>query len=204
MNVLVRFLLAMIGPVMLAACASKPVTSPPPPTVTGDVAMTEKGGSRQQEVTVTATVEKVDQKERRVTLLGPDGTTETIHVGPEVRNLAQLKRGDSVIATYYQSVAFEVVKPGEAELGVSSLGGAAGAEPGEKPGAVGGQAIRLVADVVKLDRKHMQAVLKGPEGKTLTVDVQRPEVFDKVKVGDRVVILYTEAVGIDVHAAPKR
>jgi uncharacterized OB-fold protein len=64
--------------------------------------------------------------------------------------------------------------------------------------------VTIVADIVKLDRKNKQAVLKGAEGKTVTVNVQRPEVFDKVKVGDRVEITYTEAVAIDVQPAAKR
>lgn len=204
MKPLMTLAVAVIGSVSLAACAgSKPVATPPPPTVTEDVSMTEKGGERHQEIVVTATVEKVDQKERLVTLRGPDGTTDTIRLGPEVRNLAQLERGDSVIATYYRSVAFEVVKRSDAELGVAGLAGVGRAEPGEKPGGVGGQAMRLVADIVKLDRKNQQAVLKGAKGDTITVDVQRPEVFDKVKVGDRVEIIYTEAVAIDVQPASK-
>ena len=204
MNVRMRFAIALIGPVALAACASnQPVATPPAPTVAEGMTMTEKGGVRQQQITVAATVESVDQKERLVTLRGPDGTSNTIRVGPEVRNLAQVKRGDSVVATYYQSVAFEVVKRSETELGAEAVTGAARAELGEKPGGVGGQTIRLVADIVKLDPKNKQAVLKGAEGKTITVDVQRPEVFDKVKVGDRVEIVYTEAVGIDVQPAAK-
>ena len=47
-------------------------------------------------------------------------------------------------------------------------------------------------------------MLKGPEGKTTTVNVQNPAAFDRVKVGDRVEIRLTEAIGIDVQPAPKR
>lgn len=187
----------------LSACASK-VAPPPPPTVAAGFATTDRGAVREAEIEVRATVQSIDQKERLVTLLLPDGTTETVRVGPEVRNLPQVKRGDSVVVTYLQSIAFEVVKPGEAKLGAAAVEGAARAEPGEKPGAIGGRAITVVADIVKLDRKHQQAVLKGPKGKTVTVTVQHPEVFDKVKVGDRVEITYTEAVAVDVQPAPKR
>jgi len=203
MNVRKRITLAATCAIAFAACAAKPVATPPPPTVTSDIKATEQGGSRHEEVTVTATVEKIDQKQRLVTLRGPDGTSQTIRLGPEVKNFAQLKRGDSVVATYYQSLAFKVVKPGDAALGVTGVEGVAAAEPGQKPGAVGGRVMTLVADIVKIDRKHQQVTLKGAKGKTLTVDVERPEVFDKIKVGDRVEITYTEAVGIDVRAAAK-
>jgi len=203
MNVRNGIALGVVCTLALAACSTKTAT-PPPPTVTSGVTSTERGGSRHQEVTVTATVEKIDQKERLVTLRGPDGTTETIRVGPEVRNLPQVKRGDEVIATYYQSIAFEVLKPGEAKVGAAGVEGAAAAELGQRPGAVGARVVTVVADIVKLDRKNQQAVLKGPEGKTMTVNVQNPENFNKVKVGDRVEITYTEAVAIDVQAAPKK
>jgi hypothetical protein len=187
----------------LVACAPK-VTPPPPATMNSEFATTDKGAVREAEIVVQAKVQSIDQKERLVTLLLADGTTEEVRVGPDVRNLSQVKRGDTVIATYLQSVAFEVVKKGEAKLGAAAVEAAERAAPGEKPGAIGGRAVTVVADVVKLDRKRQQAVLKGPRGKTVTVDVQHPEVFDKVKVGDRVEIAYREAIAIDVQPAPKR
>ncbi len=187
----------------LAACSAKS-SAPPEPTVSTASASTDKGGARATEVTVTATVEKIDLKERLVTLKGPDGGTETIRVGDDVRNLAQVKRGDEVVATYYQSVAFEVVKPGEAKLGATAEEGAGRAELGGKPGVAAARVITIVADIAKLDRKNSQAVLRGPKGETTTVNVKNPENFDKVKVGDRVEITLTEAVAIDVQPAPKK
>jgi hypothetical protein len=188
---------------LVAACAAEKAT-PPPPTVATTMGTTEKGGIRQQEVTVRAIVEKVDVKERLVTLRGPDGTTETIRLPADVRNLPQVKKGDEVIASYYQSIAFEVVKKSDAKLGVSAEEGGARAQLGEKPGAVGARVVTIVADVVKLDREAKQAVLKGADGKTTTVNVHNPAAFDKVKVGDRVEIKLTEAVGIDVQPAAKK
>jgi len=186
----------------LGACAAETKT-PPPPTVSAATASTEKGGVRAQEVTVTATVEKIDVKNREVTLKGPDGASETITVGPEVRNLPQVKRGDHVVVTYYQSVAFEVLKPGQAKPSVDGSEGAARTELGERPGAAGARVITLVADIVKLDRRNQQAVLRGPKGKVVTVNVQNPDAFNKVKVGDTVEIKLTEALAIDVQPAPK-
>jgi hypothetical protein len=110
-----------------------------------------------------------------------------------------MKKCDQVVATYHQSVAFEVVKASEKKLGATVEGGMARAKPGEQPGAIGASTLKVVADIVKLDRTHQQAVLKGAEGEQITVDVENPENFDKVKVGDRVEITLTEAVAIDVQ-----
>lgn len=203
MRLITRTTVAALSALLVTACSTK-TAPPPPPTVTAAMGATEKGGIRQQEVTVVAIVEKVDMKNRLVTLRGPDGTTETIRVPQETRNLAQVKKGDEVIATYYQSAAFEVVKKSDAKLGVTAEEGGARAELGEKPGAIGARVVTIVADVVKLDKETKQAVLKGPEGKTTTVNVYNPAAFEKVKVGDRVEIRLTEAVAIDVQPAPKK
>ena len=46
-----------------------------------------------------------------VTLKGPDGNVFTVHCGDQVKNLAQVKKGDLVQVTYYESLAYEVKKP---------------------------------------------------------------------------------------------
>ena len=193
----------MLSALVLTSCSTHK-DNPPPPTLAQSTESTAKGGSRSQEITIAATVVKVDQKERLVTLRGPDGATETIRVSDQVRNLPQVKKGDQVLVTYYQSVAFEVVKPGEKKLGVTGQEGLGRAELGEKPGGVAARVITIVADIAKLDRKNQQAVLRGPKGETMTVDVQNPDNFDKVKVGDRVEITLTEAIAIDVQPAPAK
>jgi len=187
---------------LAAACAAKTAT-PPGPTMTSSTTSTEKGGSRQNVIELRATVEKVDVKNRLVTLRGPDGNKQTIAVGEEVRNLPQLERGDQVIVTYYQAVAFQVLEPGTAEPDVTGGHAAVRAEPGEKPGGMAARVVTLVADVVSLNREAEQAVLRGPEGDILTVHVQNPENFDKVKIGDTVAIRVTEALAIDVEPATK-
>ncbi len=49
---------------------------------------------------------------RIVTLKGEDGVVSDLKVGKEVRNLAQVKKGDQVVATYHEAIAYEVFKPG--------------------------------------------------------------------------------------------
>ncbi|HEY1965107.1 MAG TPA: hypothetical protein VGG59_09260, partial [Acidobacteriaceae bacterium] len=46
------------------------------------------------EETLTATVVKVDQDTRMITLRSTDGEEATIEAGPEIKNLAQLHAGD--------------------------------------------------------------------------------------------------------------
>jgi hypothetical protein len=44
-------------------------------------------------------------------------------------------------------------------------------------------------------------MLKGPDGDIVVVKVQDPSNMDKVKVGDTIVITYTEALAIAVRPA---
>jgi hypothetical protein len=115
-----------------AGCASEP--KPP------------SGIVRENTVSSTATVQKIDLDTREVSLVGTDGKPFTIKCGPEVRNLPELRVGDKVTATYYESVAYEVHKPGSVEAGTRAAVGAARVEPGEKPGAVAANVVQIDGD----------------------------------------------------------
>ena len=86
-------------------------------------------------VVATAEVVAVDQADRTVTLMGPQGNTVEIEVGEEVRNFDQIAVGDQVRATYLESVALYLGEPGSLPE-VGGGGVAARAAEGEKPAGV--------------------------------------------------------------------
>jgi hypothetical protein len=155
-------------------------------------------------VTLTATVEAVDQKKRLVTLKGPEGNLVTVHADERVKNLPQVKKGDVVSATYYESLAYEVKKPGQAEPGVAVAQDVVTAKPGQKPAAAGAQAVVVTSTIEAIDKKRNTVTLKGPDGTSTTIKVKDPSKLDKVAVGDLVEITYTEALAVAVEAAPKK
>jgi hypothetical protein len=184
----------------VAGCAATEVATPPPPQVVA----VEKQDSpdrleRSNTVTVTAIVSEIDVARRLVTLRGSDGTEETIEVGPEVRNLAQVKRGDEVTVTYFESVVFQLLKPGEGQPGVGVAEVADRAQPGERPAAVGAEAIRITATVVKVDKKKPSLTLKGSDGKLVTLPVRDASRLDPVKVGDLLQIDFKRALAVAVE-----
>lgn len=193
-------IVALVCATALSACAAE-VAPPAAPTVDTKIAATKTGGVRSQAVTIRATVEKVDQKSRRVKLVGFDGTKETITVGPEVKNLAQVKKGDVVVVTYFQAAAFDVLKKGEKGEDPTAVAGAVTAEPGEKPGGLAAEVHTMVVDVLKLDPDKSTATVRGPEGDVVTIDIRNPVVFQKVKVGDKVQVTLAEAMAVDVQKA---
>jgi hypothetical protein len=154
-------------------------------------------------VTETATVQAVDLAARVITLKGSKGNVYDITAGKEVRNLAQVKVGDQVKVKYYQSLAIEVMAPGQAPGGTQAAVVTDRAKPGEKPaGMIGGQ-VTVTAKVEAIDKKKQTVTLKGPEGKTREVKVANPTNLVNVKVGDEVVITLTEAVAISVEGKKK-
>ena len=152
----------------------------------------------------TATVEAVDQTTRMVTLKGPKGNSVTFKASDEVRNLAQVKVGDEVKFAYYESLAVRVLKKDEAFPAAGESAAMARAKPGEKPAGVVGSETRVNATITAIDMKAKTATLKGEDGKSVTVTPRDPKNLEKVKVGDRLVLTYTEAVAVKVEKAEKK
>jgi hypothetical protein len=204
-----NLILGTLGALALLACASKDKAEPPPPppaapppVAAAPTPILSKTVA-ENTATMTATVVAIDQKKRMVTLKGPDGKTTTIHVGDQVQNLPQVKKGDQVVVTYYESLAYDVFEKGAVKRGVTMAEGAARAEPGEMPAALGARAVTVTAKITAIDKQNGTVTLKGPQGKLKTVKVQDPSKLDLVKVGDHVSITYTEALAIAVERSPK-
>ena len=152
----------------------------------------------------TATVEAVDQATRMVTLKGPKGNSITFKASDEVRNLAQVKVGDTVKFAYYESLAVRVLKKGEAFPTVGESAAMARAKQGDKPAGVVGTETSVNVTLMAVDKKAKTATLKGEDGKLVTVTPLDMKNLDKVKIGDRAVITYTEAVAVKVEPAAKK
>lgn len=149
-------------------------------------------------VSMAATVEKIDLQKRMVTLRNSEGTVRTFRVGKEAVNLPQVRVGDKVMLDYIESLAVRMAKPGEVRDEVKGVIGRA--KPGDKPGYVEEIETTVTATILDLDKVKETATLKGPDGDIVVVKVQDPANFDKVKVGDTIVITYTEALAIAVRS----
>ena len=180
----------------LAGCAEK--TAPPPPTAVLSVQDRPGKVKASQVVTATAVVEAIDQKSRMVTLKRDDGERVRFRVSDEVKNLAQVKKGDHVNVSYYESVALQLRKPGEAGPGVTVAEEAERAKPGELPAGAVAEVTTVTAKVVNVDRRKQTVTLELPSTKNLTVKVTDPTRLERVKVGDTVEATYREAIAVSV------
>ena len=152
---------------------------------------------------VTATVTKIDQATREVTLKSETGEEYSFVAGDDVKNLPQVKVGDVVTATYAEAFVYEVKKGGAvADVKTVVAGGAA--KPGMKPeGAIARQSTATVL-ITAIDPQAPSVTFKGPAGNTRTIKVMHPEKLEGVSVGDTVEITYTEALARQVEEAPKK
>jgi len=165
---------------------------------------TQKGmvsGGRVEQV--TATVTAVDAPNRLVTLKGKK-ETDTIKMGPEVKNFDQIKVGDVVRVTVSQGVVLSLQAPGAKAVEPTVTATGEAAAPGAKPAGEVKVGIKGTVTVTKIDMKSRLVTLEGPEGRKFKVQAAKDVAIDKLKVGDKVLAEYTESVGIAVTPAPKK
>ncbi len=81
---------------------------------------------------------------------------------------------------------------------------AAKAPPGTSPAAGGLRRFKVVTTVEGLDRPTQTVTVKGPLGNCLTARVADPLNLTRMRIGDRIVVTYTEAVAISLEKAKKK
>jgi len=153
-----------------------------------------------QTVNVQAKITKIDARTREVTLKGPRGHEVTIEAGPEVKNFAKLKVGDTVDVQYVESLVLELKKGGGKPVERTEEKAMTSAKPGETPGAAGGRRVTVVGDVVAVDTAAKIVTVKGPK-RTVDLHVEDPEQLKLIARGDQVQATYTEAAAISVVPA---
>jgi Cu/Ag efflux protein CusF len=129
--------------------------------------------------TATATIQAIDSTARRLTLRNEKGDA--------------LKVGDKVKMTYYESLVFQVRKPGEKPnpaTDEAAFTRAKGALPG---GTIARQEKRTVT-VKSIDTALPSITVTTEDGRTVTRKVEEKKNLDGVKVGDKIDITYTEAL----------
>ncbi len=147
--------------------------------------------------TETAIVEALDAATRMVTLKKPDGTFVTTVAGPDVKRFAEIKIGDKVTARYYENVVIRVKSPGEADV-MSGTKGTTGSDQ-VLPGGTKAKQMTITATITAIDPNAPSITFTGPNGWKYTSKVQDTEALAKVKVGDKVDIVWTEAVLVSLE-----
>ena len=160
-------------------------------------AMAQTKTVRSEMRTETATIESIDAATRTLTLKKPDGTFVTTVAGPDITRFAEVKLGDTVNVRYYENVVVRVKQPGESEV-MSSVKGTTGSEQ-VLPGGTKAKQVTITATITAIDPATPSITFTGPSGFKYTSKVQDTEALAKVKVGDKVDIVWTEAMLVSLE-----
>jgi hypothetical protein len=150
-------------------------------------------------------VEAVDAEKRLITLKGPQGNVAEFEVGDEVKRLAEIKAGDKINAEYTVAAVAELREPTAEEKSAPLVAVTTG-ERGTAavPPAAGiGRAVRVVTTIDALDPATKSVTVKGPEGNTVTVNVEDPTVFEHLTVGQNIVVTFAEKLVLSVQPKAK-
>lgn len=182
----------------ITACAT---TSPPPPAEVNTATAVQEGvpgGITVNSVEVTAKVTAIDTKNRKVTLLLPDGEKETVKVPPEAVNFDQVRVGDLVKATLTEEVVVYLDEEG-ASVPDGYAAGVALAPKGAQPGGIVAEAVKVTATVTAIDQANRTATLRFDDGTIETITVRDDIDLSKRKVGEKVVFIVTGMVALSVE-----
>src|SRR6476661_6974521 len=160
-------------------------------------AMAQAKTVRSEMRTETGTVESIDATNRVVTLKKSDGTFVAVVAGPDIARFAELKVGDKVNARYYENVVIRVKQPGESDV-ISQVKGTTGSEQ-TLPGGTKAKQTTITATISAIDMNVPSITFTGPSGLKYTSKVQDKEALGKVKVGDKVDIVWTEAMLVSLE-----
>ena len=159
---------------------------------------TAEGVDAVEVVKATATVEKIDLKTRKVTLVFDDGKKKTYKVDNRVQNLAQVKVGDHLAMSFTEEIAIVVGKSNEAP-GAASSEQVSVAPQGDKPGVVMVDTSAVSAQIVAVDAPNHRVTLLDPDGKKKTIKVSKKVTnLNDLKVGETVDMLMTDSTVIDI------
>ena len=148
--------------------------------------------TKQNQATATLTIQAINSTTRTLTLRNEKGEEDTFVAGPEVKRFDQLKVGDKIKVTYYESLVFELRKPGD-KTNPSADALAAGRVK-DRPGAgLAAQQTRTVT-VKAVDPSVPSITVVTQDGQTITRKIENKKNIEGVKPGDRIDITYSQAM----------
>ena len=189
-------------PVLVALLCVAPHAPAQPTEETSSVTRAPGAVQAVQSMKTTATVSAINPASRVVSLQRPDGQLVDVRAGAEVKNFDKIKVGDKVAVDYTQSLSLALKKgpagPAKRIESPTTVSRAPGDSP---PGATIGAQVTLLADVVAVNQRERSVRLRGAQGHMVDLEVPDPEQLKRIKRGDQVEAVYTEALALKLQPA---
>ena len=162
--------------------------------VSGDDVVWASGG-RALVAEVEGEVIAVDLETREVVVRGPAGNFVTLSAREDGVDLSKIAPGDTIIADYVASIEAEVRAPTAEEANPWVVLGEMGrtADDDSMTAAGAARLIRAVCTIEAMDRNG-NVMIQDARGRMHTVGGVETEKLDNVRLGDTVVVVFTEAL----------
>ncbi len=152
----------------------------------------------------TAKVTAIDVAKRTVTLQAKDGKTQTFTAGPQVQRLSEIAVGDTVAIEFEEGLALEFQSAGQADVAPEAVAVADRAGKDQAPGAAAAAGVRATVTVTAIDMKNRMVVFQGPGGNIYQVKAGPKIKLEQLKVGDKLVATYIQAVAVTLEKPAKK
>jgi hypothetical protein len=155
------------------------------------------------QITVRGTVEAVDPALRVVRIRGAQGNVVTLDVPASITRFNEVRVGDVVTVAYYDVVNIRPKDPGEPAVDTIAEPTTT-RTPGTLPGATVAKQRVATVTITAWDAATGTVTFTGPKGQSYTrrvADTLDPAVRQRLQVGDRADITWTEAVRLSVERA---
>ena len=140
----------------------------------------------------TGVVEAIESQSRSVTIRKPDGTVVTTVAGPDVKRFEEIKVGDKVKARYYENLVIRVKAPGEPAVDTDTKDAIASGKA--LPGGVKARQRTLTCTITDIDMNTPAITFTSANGWKYSSKVRDKNALAKVKVGDKVDLVWTDAL----------
>jgi hypothetical protein len=147
----------------------------------------------------TGTVAAVDVPGRTITLQNKSGAKKTFKVGPEAKRLDEIAVGDRISIEFDQELTLEYLPPGSETTSPTSTASSTRADKDQEPGGATAAGVTATVTVTDIDMGKRLVTLQGPRGKSFQVKAGPKIHLEKLKVGDRLLGTYVEAVAIKLE-----
>jgi hypothetical protein len=147
-----------------------------------------------QTTNIAGTIETIDQSRRAMNIKTADGKLVAVNVPESVKRFPELKVGDKVKATYNNNVLVRLKPAGEPAVDTADTAYSKGQTSG-----TAAMVRRMTASMVAIDKSASSVTFEGPNGWKYSRRVVDQTVFDQIKVGDRVDIIWNTDLTVSVE-----
>jgi hypothetical protein len=158
------------------------------------IATPQQANTVTRESTVTATVDRIEQSSRVVTLRGEGNVFRSVYVDPAVKEFDGLKVGDEVTVRYIESAIVKVRPGARPEAAIDTT------EAARKAGNRNVVAqLHAVVTIENIDSDRQFVTYRTSDNTIATRAVADKRVLDGLKAGDHVEITLTQERAISIQ-----